>query len=189
MLPKILFTFFLVLIQPLSAKKLVIPIDIEKSKILWIGRDFINRYKGTIKFKSGFFKMKKNKVVSGKFVIDMNTINCTNVNFIFKKKIEKRLISKDFFWIEKYPTAEFTAKIAKNKSFIYDVKGKLRLRGKANSLFLKSQISFTNGYPTKANGIIFIDRTDWGVNFLGPKENYISKEIELEFIIFTKWKF
>ena len=48
--------------------------------------------------------------ISGILILDMSTINCTDLEGEWKQKLEGHLKSDDFFSVEKYPFASFEIK-------------------------------------------------------------------------------
>ena len=80
-------------------------IDIKKSKIEWYGKKIGGEHSGVIQIKSGSLVMSGNKIISGEFIIDMNTIECTDLSGRAKQSIESHLKDEDFFHVDKYPTS------------------------------------------------------------------------------------
>ena len=80
-------------------------IDIKKSKIEWNGKKIGGEHSGVIQIKSGSLVMSGNKIISGEFIIDMNTIECTDLSGRAKQSIESHLKDEDFFHVDKYPTS------------------------------------------------------------------------------------
>ena len=54
-------------------------INVEKSKINWVGKKLTGEHSGTIAFKEGTLVFTKNKLKGGSFVVDMNSINTTDL--------------------------------------------------------------------------------------------------------------
>ena len=55
-------------------------INTAKSSVSWLGKKITGQHEGTIKIKSGSLEIKNNKISSGNFVIDMNTISCSRTS-------------------------------------------------------------------------------------------------------------
>ena len=51
-------------------------VNIQKSKVEWIGEKIGGQHKGEIQLKSGEIQFMDNKIKTGSFSIDMNTITC-----------------------------------------------------------------------------------------------------------------
>jgi len=85
-----------------------IKVNTEKSSIEWQGKKIGGKHEGFIQLKSGSFEWKKNKIVSGNFVVDMNSITNTDLKDEgTNQKLVGHLKSDDFFGVETYPTASF----------------------------------------------------------------------------------
>jgi polyisoprenoid-binding protein YceI len=92
----------------------------EKSVLRWTGKKVTKSHQGVIKLKEGNFTIKKNKYISGEFVIDMNSMvegDGTDPNK--GAMLMKHLKSDDFFSSEKFPTA--TLKITGSTAFVKDL--------------------------------------------------------------------
>lgn len=156
-------------------------IDVEESSIEWTGRKILSSHTGTIKLKEGKLKMDGNKLVGGMFVVDMTSINVTDLEGSMKAKLEGHLKSKDFFEVENFPTA--VLKITNVKGLdngTYNVTGDLSIKGITESVDFGLELTDTGA---KTN--LKVDRSKYNVRYgsgsffddLGDKA--ISDEFEL----------
>jgi polyisoprenoid-binding protein YceI len=103
----------------------------EKSILRWTGKKTAKSHTGIVKLKEGSFVIKKNKFVSGEFVIDMNSIVEGDGSDPNKgARLMGHLKSDDFFSVEKFPTV--TLKITESTAFEKDlatVKADLTIKG------------------------------------------------------------
>lgn len=156
-------------------------INVTKSNVIWKGYKVTGSHQGTIAIKSGHLNFTDNKLTGGAFVIDMLSINNTDLDGEYKGKLEGHLKSNDFFGVKKFPTA--TLKFKKVKSIgknAYKVTGDLTIKGKTNS------IKFTlSVYGNKASASLKIDRSKFNVRygstsfFDGLKDKAIYDEFDL----------
>ena len=87
--------------------------NVENSKINWLGEKVTGEHDGTIKLKSGDFKIKDQKIKSAEFLIDMNSIICTDIeNESLNQKLVGHLKSEDFFDVRTYSTVKIVLKEA-----------------------------------------------------------------------------
>ena len=101
-------------------------IDTENSVVEWIGRKTAGSHNGVIKLQKGILlKNKEHDIVSGKFMINMQSIECTDLTGGKKESIEGHLKDEDFFNTAKYPNASFMIKEVKDKKII----GMLTIKG------------------------------------------------------------
>ena len=106
------------------------------SSVEWHGKKIGSKHEGNIQLKSGFFELKDNQIVEGKFVIDMTTITNTDLkNEGYNQKLVGHLKSDAFFGVEQYPTASFV--ITKSSEFINGkatITGDITIKGKTESI-------------------------------------------------------
>tara|TARA_B100000902_G_C27315683_1_gene921156 strand:+ start:403 stop:1050 length:648 start_codon:yes stop_codon:yes gene_type:complete len=133
-------------------------IDIDNTVVEWYGKKTAGSHNGIIKMQKGSLIMSEDgDIVTGKFNIDMNSINCTDLTGNKKTSIEEHLKDDDFFSTEKYPLASFIIKKVDAKK-IYGI---LNIKG------ISQKISFPysklNDYQYKAE--INIDRTLFDIKY------------------------
>ncbi len=111
-------------------------VDTQNSTINWTGKKIGGQHQGSINFKNGTLVLKKDKVVSGNFVVDMNTISCTDIEDAgYNAKLVGHLKSDDFFGVEKFPTA--VLKITNATKFLNNkasISGLLTIKGKTKPI-------------------------------------------------------
>jgi polyisoprenoid-binding protein YceI len=162
--------------------------DTTKTTLQWLGEKVTGQHTGTIKLQSGWLTWKDNKIVSGEFIIDMNTIK----ESAGETRLEAHLRSDDFFSVAKFPTA--TLKITGSESFEKGssvVKGTLTIKGITNPIEFKSNMQ------KKDDGLWFfsnitVDRTKYNVRYgsgtffdnLGDKVIY--DEFKLKVALFVR---
>lgn len=139
-------------------------IDIKSSSIAWTGKKVLGSHKGTIKLKSGHLNMDGEKLTGGEFVVDMTTINVTDLSGENKGKLEGHLKSDDFFGIDKHPTAKLVitkaTKNIKSNEEGYSIAGDLTIKGTTNPVKFNMVI-----IDDTASSVLKIDRTKYGVRY------------------------
>lgn len=156
-------------------------IKTENSKVIWKGYKVTGSHEGTIAIKSGHLNFNEDKLIGGEFIIDMSTINCTDLEGDSKGKLEGHLKSDDFFGVEKHPNATlvFTQVKSTGKNS-YEVTGDITIKGKTNPITLDLSI-----YGNKANASLKIDRTLFDIRygsanfFDGLKDKAIYDDFDL----------
>lgn len=146
--------------QILMAQK--VEVNAPKSTIHWHGEKVVGEHEGYIKVKSGYFELKDDQIVSGKFVIDMTTITNTDLEDPdYNKKLVGHLKSDDFFGVEKYPTSEFVVKkSSKFSNGKATMTGDITIKGKTESLTFDVKRS-----GKEYAAIIEIDRSKFDVRY------------------------
>ena len=137
-----------------------VSIDLEKSQFKWEGgKKVVNdKHFGEISLKSAEAEIKDGKIISGTFIVDMNTIEAKDFKkdeVGKKKRLEKHLKSKDFFDVKVFQTAtlKINKQVGENK-----VVADFTLKGQTHPVeinFSKKNNSFT--------GVFVFDRTKWGI--------------------------
>lgn len=54
-------------------------IDLEESRLEWLGRNLINKHWGTAALESGFLEFEDGQLTGGSFVIDLQKLKCTDL--------------------------------------------------------------------------------------------------------------
>ena len=166
-------------------------IDIDNSIVKWLGRTPVKSHDGVINILEGSFSVNEKSFLKGLVVIDMNTINCTDLSGGGKKDLEGHLKNDDFFSVNTYPQA----KISMVSNLIpvdglIEFQAALEIKGKTNPIIFQSKIEVENG-TYKAKGSFSFNRALYDVKYrsksffndLGDK--FINDEIEIEIEIST----
>lgn len=169
-----------VIILPVAAQNF--SINSSESTIEWNGEKVTGEHNGNIQLKSGEFEIKKNKLASGTFVMDMASMTNLDIDDEgTRNKLMGHLKSDDFFGVEKFPTA--TLEITKSSAF---KKGEAEVTGKLTIKENTHPITFIvkrNGSKLSTN--LTIDRTLYNVRYGSGKffENLGDKTIYDEFTL------
>lgn len=182
--------FVAVIAVALVAFKPVAPVtfkvDTQKSKIEWTGKKVTGQHTGTIKLASGEVATNGKVPTGGKFTIDMNSIDCTDLSGDGKGKLLGHLKSEDFFGTEKYPTAEFTAtKIAAAGAGKVNVTGNIVIKGKTSVITFPATYAIAGNNLTVTATDVKVDRTKHDIRY-GSKSFFESigdKAIDDEFLL------
>ena len=168
-------------------------VDVEKSRLFWIGEKTSGTHEGYVQISSGEITILENnkergwEIQKGNFVIDMNTIECIDLQGDWKDGIEEHLKNEDFFDTEKYPKSTFEI-TADNENTI---EGVLTIKGISKKIKFDYKGQLKKGILTIVADII-VDRTDFDINYKSSSifpeliDNFIYDEftITLEPIIF-----
>ena len=182
----LLFALTAIVMINLNAQELLTA-DTSKTKLEWLGEKVTGKHEGLINLQSGWLKWKDNKIQSGEFIIDMNSITTTDNN----DRLIGHLKSEDFFGVEKYPTARLV--LTESTSFekgTATVKGNLIIKGVSNP------IEFKAAYQKKDDGNWFfanidVDRTKYNIRYgsgsffdnLGDKTIYDEFKLKVSLLV------
>jgi polyisoprenoid-binding protein YceI len=148
-------------------------IDPAQSSVKWSGAKVVlGEHNGFVKIKEGTLDF-DGKTEKGRFVIDMNSIECQDLKEKpdMKKKLEGHLKSDDFFSVSKHPEAVLVIKSlkpdAKDKSK-YEASGDLTIKGATHPISFTAEVKEKTDKVIKLKSDIEIKRTLWGVNYNSP---------------------
>ena len=167
-------------------------IDKTKSVVRWIGRTPVKFHDGTIDIQEGNFFVDDNGILNGNIIIDMESINCTDLSGGGKKSLEEHLMNDDFFSVNKFKTSKIniSSEMKPNNGLI-DFKGSLEIKNISNPISFKSSINKTPEGKYTASSKLTFDRSMYNVKYksksffddLGDK--FINDDIEIELEIIT----
>ncbi len=90
-------------------------IDIEKSKIIWTGKEITtSSHYGTLKFVDGNINI-QSEAVTGKVVVDMESLSVDDLTGGSKARLEGHLRSDDFFSVSSHKTSTIEVTSSKKK--------------------------------------------------------------------------
>jgi len=135
-------------------------VSIEKSKVIWKGYKVTGQHEGTISLKSGTLTFDNETLTGGSFVMDMTSINTTDLEGEYKGKLDGHLKSADFFGVEKYPTATLEFINVSGKDGSYKIKANLTIKETTKtvefSMTIKDNIATAN---------LEVDRTEYDIKY------------------------
>lgn len=161
-------------------------INIAESKIDWRATEMRGtiRRTGKISFNDGYFLTTDNGIAGGKFIVDMETMDVTDVPIhekIARKNLIDHLKSDDFFNAALYPvsTLEITS-VEKLETDSLKISGNLTIREIAKNIefFARQKENyFTTNFT--------FNRFDWNIAYEGswPDKTLVDKEVELSISI------
>lgn len=158
--------------------------NVKESTIIWKGKKILGSHTGTIKLKEGYIEMEGDQLVGGAFVVDMTTIEDTDMEGKSKAKLEKHLRSEDFFSVDLFPTASLVIKNAIKNGNTYETTGELTIKGITHALTFDLEMGATG-----ARASVKIDRTKFGIKYGSGSftdklaDNTISDKFELDVLL------
>ncbi|PSR12295.1 MAG: YceI family protein [Bacteroidetes bacterium] len=143
-----------------------VSVDTNNSVVTWKGYKVLGFHTGTLKLTKGELQMQDGVLVGGSFLLNMGTINCTDLEGAGKGKLEGHLKSADFFGVEKFPTAAFqiTQVVSRGTPGSYKVTGNLTIKETTKPIRFNVQIAQEKGQQV-ATGEVTIDRSDFDVRY------------------------
>ena len=184
--------------KPVEKKGEDYKVSAETSNIEWIGKKVTGEHKGGIKISNGELNITNGAITGGNFVIDMNSITCSDLQGEWSDKLIGHLKSEDFFSVQKHTNSTFKItkvtpiKTAKNEGEANNtITGNLTIKGNTQ------EISFPAYVLVKNDGIVAIgeasvDRTKFDIKygsanfFEGLGDKAISNDFIIKFTLAAK---
>ena len=140
------------------------------STIKWTGKEITTKsHYGILDLKEGSIYVNNDGIISGKVVIDMNSINCLDMSGRGKNRLEGHLRSDDFFGVNSYPEANliFTSWSVNNIGKIL-YKGDLTIKNITHPITFSGSVKKIDiGYRSTIN--LSFDRTLYEIKFRSGK--------------------
>ena len=73
-------------------------VNTAESVVNWVGHKVTGQHEGTITLQQGTLEFTNNELTGGNFVMDMTSINTTDLEGDYKDKLDGHLKADDFFW-------------------------------------------------------------------------------------------
>jgi len=145
------------------------------NSLRWVGTKVSGKHEGTIGIKSVDFKFdsKTKNLIGGQVLVDMQSINTTDIKGEWKKKLDDHLKNADFFDVVKYPTSKMVFKSVKLKSSdenkkVYEVVADLTM------LNVTKPVSFElKEDPQSFKTQFKVNRTHYGIKY--KSKNFFKK--------------
>ena len=156
-------------------------VDAQKSKIEWKADKVTGSHNGTINIKNGHLIFNKDVLAGGEFEIDMNSIECVDLEGEWKNKLEGHLKSDDFFSVENFQISKLKiTKVKQLTSNKYECIALLTIKDQSKKIKFEAIV-----LKDSARANILIDRTQFNIKygsgsfFKGLGDNMIYDEFSL----------
>jgi len=182
-----LFALFFVALQAQNSYN----VNTSSSVVVWTGYKVTGKHTGTVKIKSGSLQFKDGLLSGGTFEMDMNTINCTDLEGEYAGKLIGHLKSDDFLAVASNPTATMviTRAIAQDSKGNYKIVGNLTIKGTTKEVKFFANVQDMSG-AVNATGKITIDRSEYDMRYgsgsffdgLGDKTIYDEFDLQISLV-------
>ncbi len=167
-------------------------VDLQESRVEWLGRNLINKHFGTAALESGHLQFANGTLTGGEFAIDLRRLECTDLaGTDLHDVLIHHLHDDDFFDVANHPTARFVITRATPVTNPtpgapnLDITGDLTLRGKTEPVQFLATAGLTPEGKPAAQAAFAIDRTRWGVLYgSGKFFNRLAGHLVNDFIEF-----
>lgn len=166
------------------------------SMVTWEGSKPTGAHTGTVNITEGKISVEDGMISGGEFVMDMNSINVTDLTGDGKASLEAHLKGTgddgqdDFFNVGTYPQGKFVitkvTKLMNNPENTHLVYGNLTLRDVTKEVGFNANIQMSGDRVVVVTPKFNIDRTDWGIKygskkfFDNLKDKFINDEMGIK---------
>lgn len=161
-------------------------IGTEGDEIMWKGYKTYSddSHTGTLQVEEGEFQVEGGTIVSGKFIINMNSIKNNDLPVegdYGQAALEGHLKSPDFFSTEEFPTATFiltSATTLENgeNGATHTFSGNLSMRDQEKNITFPATVVMEGESINVKTAEFVIDRTQWGVEFHSSSAIDLAKD-------------
>lgn len=169
----------------------VVSVDVNQSKVTWIGKKVTGEHQGSIELLNGGFQFTNDELSGGNFTIDMTSITNTDIEDAgMNKKLVGHLKSDDFFGVEEHPVAKLSiTSIVEHEKGKYHLTGNLTIKGITRQIEFPASI-IDNGSSYSAVADLTIDRSEFNVKYgsgsffdnLGDKMIYDDFDLKITLV-------
>lgn len=157
-----------------------------ESQIHWTAKKVTADHTGTIEMKTGKLSYNDGLIDKAKFIIDMKSIVCTDIEDEgYNEKFIDHLFSDDFFSVNKYPFALYEIGASRRlKDGTVQAIGQLKIKGKEVKQQMIMKLT-PSGNKIRMEGEMEIDRTAFGIRYGSGKffDNLGDKMIDDTFTL------
>lgn len=148
-------------------------VDVGASIVNWKGTKFwgLGKHEGSIRLSSGYLVIEDEKIVSARFVIDMNSMQITDMprhETVPRNRLLRHLKSEDFFHVAAYPVAIYSVhESSAIRQGTMRIQGTLFMRGVSHPVELDASVVENSDDYFEVEASFTINRQDWGVAYRG----------------------
>ncbi|NEV93901.1 YceI family protein [Psychroflexus sp. YR1-1] len=170
-------------------------LNVEQSKINWVGSKPTGQHNGIVSLSGGELLMTGDQLSGGAVTIDMTSIEVQDLEGQDKKDLENHLMGYSngkedhFFNATKYPEARFEitgVEVLEDQTLL---SGNLTLKDTTKNISFPVMVSRNAGDDSLVltSDEIVLDRTEWGIEFMSKSfvenlgDNFINDDIKIAF--------
>jgi polyisoprenoid-binding protein YceI len=145
-------------------------VNTTESKVNWLAKKVTGQHEGYVKIKAGEITVEQNKLVGGTVIVDMTTLDATDLQGEYHDKLVGHLKSNDFFGTETFNSAILViksatpianAKVGENN---YTIVADLTIKGITKEVTFPAVVIIDKSKVT-ANAEVKINRTLYDIKY------------------------
>lgn len=136
-------------------------VNVAESNIHWLGKKVTGQHEGNLSLTSGVLTMTDGTLTGGTFVVDMNSMTCTDLQGSSAANLIGHLKSDDFFGVETNPEAQLIITNVDDKgNGVFGITGDFTIKG------ITHPASFDLTITDKtASANVVIDRSKYDIRY------------------------
>ena len=145
-------------------------IDLQESRLEWLGRNLLNKHWGTVALDSGTLTFDNGRLIGGTITIDLLTMKCTDLaDSDVHDVLIDHLHSDDFLDTDNHPKAKLVLESAReidgstHGDLNVEIDARLTLKGQTHPVKIKAAAGTTEQGAPAAQAAFSLDRTRWGI--------------------------
>lgn len=143
-------------------------VDSASSSVTWEGKKVTGSHNGDIQISNGFITSEKGLVTGATVIIDMTSINTTDLEGGSKESLDGHLMSDDFFGVAQFPTAQFELvsmnPLRAENGMNFTAKGTVTIKGRTADVSFPVKVEEGQG-QISISGEMVLDRSNFDVRF------------------------
>ena len=146
-----------------------LPVDLEASRLVWVGRNLLNKHWGTVSIHQGTLEFAHHQLVGGSFTLDLQRIECADLaGTDLHAVLIGHLQNDDFFDVANHPQAIVVIRRVlpiegrREGSPDLRIEADLTLRGQTHAISFDAVTGWTDEGKPAAQATLTFDRTLWG---------------------------
>ncbi|HNR07672.1 MAG TPA: YceI family protein [Saprospiraceae bacterium] len=144
-------------------KPVAYKVDPVNSKIEWTAYKMTGQHTGTLQVKQGALEFNGNKLIGGRFDIDMQSMTVTDIQGSMMERLLSHLKNDDFFSVDKFGTSSLVIKKAEQKSAnLYKITADLIIKGISKEITFDATVNQSEG---NASASLKVDRTLFDIKY------------------------
>ena len=173
-------------------------IDLEESRVEWLGRNLLNKHWGTVALEAGHLTFAGGTLSGGEIVIDLTRLECTDLAGInLHDVLIAHLHNDDFFDVENHPNARLVItqvepglELAPGSPNL-KITANLTIRGQTHPIDFTASAGLTEEGKPAAQAAFSIDRTRWDIIYGSGKffhrlaGHVVNDQLEFQLRIIT----
>ena len=143
-------------------------VDAKSSTVTWEGKKVTGSHNGDIQISNGYINIENGTVKGASVIIDMTSINTTDLDGGAKESLDGHLMSDDFFGVEQFPTAQFELvslnPLRATNGMNFTAKGTVTIKGRTADVSFPVKVEMDKS-ETTISGEMILDRSNFDVRF------------------------